>query len=126
MDEAAAQLGEADVKEMRRSMADTSNPNSDLAHADTLWKSADALCGQIAAAEYFILANPPLNISDWGGERLADDKRCQHRAPLRKTPISTGRSTQSTTWHPPAWPGSCSPTARCRPASPARARSASQ
>ncbi len=23
----------------------------------------------------FILANPPFNISDWGGERLRDDKR---------------------------------------------------
>ena len=29
----------------------------------------------------FILANPPFNISDWGGERLADDKRWQHGAP---------------------------------------------
>jgi type I restriction enzyme M protein len=29
----------------------------------------------------FILANPPFNISDWGGERLASDKRWQHGAP---------------------------------------------
>ncbi len=29
----------------------------------------------------FILANPPFNISDWGGERLRDDKRWQHGAP---------------------------------------------
>ena len=29
----------------------------------------------------FILANPPFNISDWGGERLADDKRWQYGAP---------------------------------------------
>jgi type I restriction enzyme M protein len=31
----------------------------------------------------FILANPPFNISDWGGERLAGDKRWQHGAPPR-------------------------------------------
>ena len=29
----------------------------------------------------YILANPPFNISDWGGERLRDDKRWQHGAP---------------------------------------------
>jgi type I restriction enzyme M protein len=29
----------------------------------------------------FILANPPLNISDWGGERLRDDKRWQYGVP---------------------------------------------
>jgi type I restriction enzyme M protein len=29
----------------------------------------------------FILANPPFNISDWGGERLLDDKRWQYGVP---------------------------------------------
>ncbi len=29
----------------------------------------------------FILANPPFNISDWGGERLAEDKRWQYGKP---------------------------------------------
>jgi len=29
----------------------------------------------------FILANPPFNVSDWGGERLAGDKRWQYGAP---------------------------------------------
>ena len=29
----------------------------------------------------FILANPPFNVSDWGGERLADDKRWQFGTP---------------------------------------------
>lgn len=29
----------------------------------------------------FILANPPFNISDWGGERLAGDKRWQYGPP---------------------------------------------
>ena len=29
----------------------------------------------------FILANPPFNISDWGGERLREDKRWQYGTP---------------------------------------------
>ena len=29
----------------------------------------------------FILANPPFNVSDWGGERLADDQRWQYGVP---------------------------------------------
>ena len=29
----------------------------------------------------FILANPPFNISDWGGERLVDDPRWKHGVP---------------------------------------------
>lgn len=29
----------------------------------------------------FILANPPFNVSDWGGERLANDRRWKHGAP---------------------------------------------
>ncbi len=29
----------------------------------------------------FILANPPFNVSDWGGDRLADDKRWQYGTP---------------------------------------------
>ena len=29
----------------------------------------------------FILANPPFNVSDWGGDRLADDKRWQYGSP---------------------------------------------
>ena len=32
----------------------------------------------------FILANPPFNVSDWGGERLTDDKRWQYGAPPRR------------------------------------------
>jgi len=29
----------------------------------------------------FILANPPFNVSDWGGERLADDRRWRYGVP---------------------------------------------
>jgi len=31
----------------------------------------------------FILANPPFNVSDWGGERLRDDKRWKYGTPPR-------------------------------------------
>ena len=31
----------------------------------------------------FILANPPFNVSDWGGERLAEDRRWRYGAPPR-------------------------------------------
>ncbi len=30
---------------------------------------------------YFILANPPFNVSDWGGERLTGDKRWRYGVP---------------------------------------------
>jgi len=73
----------------------------------------------------FILANPPFNISDWGGERLAGDKRWQYGAPPKgNANFAWVHSTSSITWRPRAWPASCSPTAPCRPTSPARARSA--
>ena len=32
----------------------------------------------------FILANPPFNISDWGGDRLTDDKRWKYGAPPKR------------------------------------------
>ena len=32
----------------------------------------------------FILANPPFNVSDWGGERLAEDKRWRYGAPPKR------------------------------------------
>jgi type I restriction enzyme M protein len=47
----------------------------------------------------FILANPPFNVSDWGGERLRS-----------ATPTSAGCSTWCTTSPPAASPASCSPT----------------
>ena len=31
----------------------------------------------------YILANPPFNVSDWGGERLQDDRRWQYGVPLQ-------------------------------------------
>lgn len=31
----------------------------------------------------FILANPPFNVSDWGGDRLRDDRRWRYGAPPR-------------------------------------------
>ncbi|WP_414040770.1 N-6 DNA methylase [Acidithiobacillus sp. M4-SHS-6] len=45
-----------------------------------LWAAADKLRGHLDAADY-ILANPPFNISDWGGDLLRDDKRWQYGIP---------------------------------------------
>ncbi len=49
----------------------------------------------------FILANPPFNISDWGGERLREDKRWEYVCRRRATPLRRC-STSSTTWRPRA------------------------
>ena len=32
----------------------------------------------------FILANPPFNVSDWGGDRITDDKRWQYGTPPKR------------------------------------------
>jgi type I restriction enzyme M protein len=40
----------------------------------------------------FILANPPFNISDWGGERLSGDKRWQYGAPPKGNANFAGAS----------------------------------
>ena len=51
------------------------------------------IAGQIARSDSFhndrhpdlkadyILANPPFNVSDWGGERLVEDKRWRYGVP---------------------------------------------
>ena len=63
----------------------------------------------------YILANPPFNISDWGGEQLRDDARWTLRRParrqrkLRLAPAHRPPSVAAT-----ASPASCSPTARFR------------
>ena len=69
----------------------------------------------------FILANPPFNISDWGGERLQEDKRWQFGAPPKGNANFAWVSTWRTTCRPPASRASCWPTAPCRRTSPARA-----
>ena len=88
---------------------DTGNETSAGARADisiygqesnyTTWRLAKmnlairGIGGQIAQADTFhddrhpdlkadfILANPPFNVSDWGGERLTDDKRWEFGVP---------------------------------------------
>ena len=45
----------------------------------------------------FIMANPPFNISDWGGEKLESDPRWVYGTPRQATPISAGSSTSSGT-----------------------------
>jgi type I restriction enzyme M protein len=47
-----------------------------IAHGDTFHNDRHA---DLKAD--FILANPPFNVSDWGGERLRDDKRWKYGAP---------------------------------------------
>ena len=48
----------------------------------------------------FILANPPFNVSDWGGERLADDKRWRYGVPpSKKRQLRLGAA-----HHPPPGP----------------------
>ena len=73
----------------------------------------------------FILANPPFNDQRLGRRPSARRQALEGtacRPPA--TPTSPGCSTSSITSRPRASPASCSPTARCRPISPARARSA--
>jgi len=72
----------------------------------------------------YVLANPPFNDSDWRGELLRNDKRWVMARRRAATPISPGCSISFTTWRRPARPVSCSPTARCRRTSRAKARSA--
>ena len=72
----------------------------------------------------FILANPPFNVSDWGGERLAEDRRWRYGAPPKGN--ANFAWVQHIVHHlaPPAPRASCSPTAPCRRASRARGQSA--
>ena len=61
----------------------------------------------------FILANPPFNVSDWGGERLTDDKRWRYGVPPTRN--ANFAWVQHIVHHlaPTGPPASCSPTARC-------------
>ena len=72
----------------------------------------------------YILANPPFNVSDWGGDQLRDDQRWVTACRRGATPTSPGCSTSSTTWRPTASPALSWPTAPCRPTNRARATSA--
>ncbi len=51
--------------------------------ADIQWNSAGSFHDDAHASlkADFIMANPPFNISDWGGERLAEDTRWQYGTP---------------------------------------------
>ena len=62
----------------------------------------------------FVLANPPFNMSDWGGDDSATTSAGSSACRRRATPTSPGCSTSSTTSRRRASPASCSPTARCR------------
>ena len=72
----------------------------------------------------YLLANPPFNVSDWGGERLRDDKRWEHGVPPVGNANFAWVQHSCITWHPGASPDSCWPTAPCRPTSQVRGKSA--
>jgi type I restriction enzyme M protein len=70
----------------------------------------------------FVLANPPFNISDWGGDRLVDDARWQFGVP--PMPTSLGSSTSCITSRHAGLLAWFSPMALCPRSSPGRVTSA--
>ena len=62
----------------------------------------------------YILANPPFNISDWGGERLREDARWTYGVPPVGNANYAGSSTFSGILHRTARRAWCWRTARCR------------
>ena len=74
----------------------------------------------------FILANPPFNVSDWGGDRLREDVRWKYGTPpAGNANYRLGAAHRASPGARRASPASCWPTAACRATSPARATSAS-
>jgi hypothetical protein len=61
-----------------------------------------------------ILANPPFNVSDWGGERLRKDARWAYGAPPVGNANYAWLHTSSGISRPTAPGAWCWPTARCR------------
>jgi type I restriction enzyme M protein len=70
----------------------------------------------------YILANPPFNVSDWGGERLRDDQRWVYGIPRWAMPTSLGCSISCTTSRHVAPRALSSPTGPCHQTSRVRAR----
>jgi type I restriction-modification system DNA methylase subunit len=70
----------------RRNNSETNDTTSaTVGYEAHLWQMADALRGSMDAAEYkhVVFGLTFLKyISEWGGERLRDDKRWQYRVPL--------------------------------------------
>ncbi len=60
----------------------------------------------------YVLANPPFNDSDWGGEGLQEDVRWKYGVPPKGNANFSGCSTLSTTSRPRAGPASCWPPGR--------------
>ena len=66
----------------------------------------------------FILANPPFNISDWGGDLLAGGRALEVRhAAARQRQLRLGAAHDPPPGAAAAAPASCWPTARCRTSS---------
>jgi type I restriction enzyme M protein len=87
--------------------------NADTFHAD-LHKDLKA---------DFILANPPFNVSDWGGDRLRQDVRWRYGIPPWGMPTMPGSSILCITLPLVASPALCLRTVLCHQTLAARARS---
>lgn len=72
----------------------------------------------------FVIANPPFNDSDWGGDLLRQDGRWQYGTPPVGNATLAGCSISCITWLPLARRGLCCRMGRCRRIRAARARSA--
>ena len=67
----------------KRATKKSNGNEANLGFEATLWLAADKLLNNLDAAEYkhLVLANPPFNDSDWGGDKLQDDVRWSHGPP---------------------------------------------
>jgi type I restriction enzyme M protein len=72
----------------------------------------------------FCQANPPFNDSDWGGERLKEDKAWKFGFRPPETPTSAGVPAFSPPYPPTVWRASFWQTVRCLQSNLARAKSA--
>jgi type I restriction enzyme M protein len=68
----------------------------------------------------YILANPPFNVSDWGGERLREDKRRKFCVPPDGNANFTWVQHMIHHLAPTGYAGFGLANARCRRTSPAR------
>jgi type I restriction enzyme M protein len=72
--------------------------DADIAPGDTF--HADAFPD--LKADY-VLANPPFNVSDWGGDRLRQDVRWKYGVPPVGNANLPGSNTSFTTWRRMVW-----------------------
>ena len=77
----AAERFDAELKNsFTKTMADRGVSGSDSGRARAFFDAAQTKAKKDLRAD-FILANPPFNISDWGGGRLREDARWKYGVP---------------------------------------------